>query len=229
MSSEVATQLEQDATKRMYERLIIAYDKSLDFDETIKRDLEGSRIFQEAFCCTDPVYKEQMEIIKTSKPDIINNDTVGSYLYSCFQPESAVEITCTPACINGLKNPDLVSCDVMAYEKKNGILNKLNIVITDYAYVFIATGETITASDRAILNHDGITLITIYNQDGTTINYIPGESINLESSDLAQQSDQVQSTSTPNNWTWAWVWILIALIILVIIIIVIINQQPWSL
>lgn len=232
MSSEVAIQLEHEATKRMYERLVAAHDKFLDFDETIKRDLEGSRTFQEAFCCTDPVYKEQMEIIKTSKPDIITSDTVGAYLHSCFQPESTVETACTPACINGLKNSDLMSCDAVVYEKKNGKLQKLNTFTGDYADVFIATGDTITSDDKAILKWDNINIITLYNQNGTTINYILAESINLEHSDKSEQSgpsqqlDQAQST-TLNNWTLAWVLILIALIILVIIIIIIITQQPW--
>jgi hypothetical protein len=173
-------------------------------------------MFQNAFCCADPVYKEQIATIVATVPDVVTDDTVGAYLYGCFQPELAVEIACTPACANGLKNPDLTPCEIASYEKK-GQLTKLNTVISEDANVFIATGNVITTDDLKTLRDQGIKVITTYNQDNNTINYILGESI------TTTQPDPTQSQPTNSSTTsWAWLWIIIAIVIIIILIIIII-------
>lgn len=216
MSSEVATQLEQDATKRMYERLIAARDKPKDADETVIKDLEGSRMFQDAFCCADPIYQQQIATILASKPENVTANTVGSYLYGCFQPELAVEVACTPECATGLKNPELGKCDIASYEKK-GKLTKVNSVVSEEANVFLDKGETLTAEDKKVLREQGIKVATTYNRDGTSINYVLGESFNV--SDPAQDVPQTtnDNSSSSTNTAWAWVWIIIAIVLIIII------------
>jgi len=222
MSTEVSTQLEQDAIKRMYERLIAARDKSKPFDDSITKDIEGSRMFQEAFCCTDPIYKEQVATIAATTPNIVIDDTVGSYLYGCFQPELTVEISCTPACANGIKNPNLTPCEIASYEKK-GQLNKLNNVVSEDANIFIATGNTLTQEDLKSLFSQGVKVITIYKQDGNTINYILGESLNITQEDPTDSPPAYESTNG-TGWVWMWIAIAIALLIIIMIILIFIKK-----
>ncbi|CAH6418169.1 Hypothetical protein HVR_LOCUS44 [uncultured virus] len=219
----LSTELEHDAIKQMYQRLIVAHDKPIDFDDTIKRDIEGSRTFQEAFCCTDPIYKEQIEIIKAGNPNTAIDGTVGSYLYGCFQPELAVEIGCTPACadgINGLKNPDLANCEIASYEKSSygsnkGKLIKLNKITSEDANLFMGSGESLTSNDKALLVQDGVKVITIYNQDENTINYVLGESIDVTQPDSPNADQPPPSSSSTTN---GWVWFLGIVVIIVIIL-----------
>jgi len=221
MSSDIATQLEEDATKRMYERLIAAHDKSETYNDSIIKDIEGSRMFQNVFCCNDPIYQNQINTIIASKPDTVIDDTVGAYLYGCFQPELAVEVACTPACSNGLKNPNLKPCDIASYEKK-GELIKLNSIVSEDANVFIANGNSLTNDDRRILRDQGVKVATIYTQDGNTINYVLGESIDVTQDPPTQQQQPVQdptSSESTTSWAWFWAWIIIIIVIIIIIII----------
>ncbi len=224
MSSEIITQLEQDATKNMYDRLIASRDKNiknLENFNSVNLDLQGSRMFQEAFCCDDPLYKEQIQIIKSTIPNIVKDDTVGKYLYGCFLPESVVEISCTPSCIDGgLKNPELSSCDIASYEKR-GILKKLNEIHSDEAYVFIATGNELTVVDRKELYRQGIKIITVYQQEGTNINYVPGQTMNVMGSENVTITNTVTETTNTSNWVWAWV--LLATLLIIIIVIALMN------
>lgn len=223
MSSEVVTQLEQEATKRMYERLIAARDKSKTADESVIRDLEGSRMFQDAFCCTDPIYKEQIDIIKSTLPDVVHDDTVGEHLYGCMQPELAVEIACTPACADrGLINPDLAPCELASYEKKGGVLKKINGVSSNEAHIFIASrlpqgNDELTNTDRNLLRSQGIKVITTYNQDGDTINYVLGESIDLTQPDPTPQPPPPEETTSAN---WGWGLLVIAIVVIIIMALV---------
>lgn len=225
MSTQVVTQLEQDAVKRMYERLIASKDQSKTANESIIRDLEGSQMFQDAFCCNDPTYKEQIMLIRTTVPNNVRDDTVGEHLYGCFQSELAIEIACTPACADGgLINPDLTPCDLASYEKKGGILKKLNDISTDEAHVFIATGNELTLEDRNELRRQGIKIITIYDQDDDTINYILGETIDITQSEPIPPPNPSQEQQT-NTTSWAWILLIIAIIIVVIIAAVAISRR----
>jgi len=206
----------QEAIKEMYQRLIAARDKPIDADESIIKDIATSRKFQEDYCCSDPFYKEQIEIIKGTLPDTVTNGTVGSYLYGCLQPELAVEIGCTPACSMGLKNPDLAACDIVSYEKKDGNLQKLNNLNTEDANVFITGNEQITYEDRQQLRNDGVKVITIFKQDGSSINYVLGESINLEA---PENTYPPPSEGTTTTYGWGWVWFILAIILIIILVI----------
>lgn len=221
MSSEITTQLEQEATKNMYERLIAARDKNiknLENFNSVTLDIQGSKMFQEVFCCNDPLYKDQIQIIKDTVPNVINDDTVGKYLYGCFQTKSTVEISCTPSCNSGLKNPELSLCDLASYEKR-GTLRRVNGVNSEDAYIFIASGNELTVDDRKELYREGIKVITLYQQDGNTIDYLPGETINVLG---GYQSNVVTITNTTltttNTSNWPWVWILLATILIIIIV-----------
>lgn len=222
MSSVVITQLEQEATKLMYERLIASRDKSKTADESIIRDFEGSRMFQDVFCCNDPIYKEQIERVKATLPDSVNDDTVGEHLYGCMQPELSVDIACTPACADGgLINPNLEPCKMASYEKKDGELKKINNVSSDEAHVFITSNETLALADRNELLEQGIKVITTYNQDGDTINYVLGETIDLKQQDSKPQ-DPPEQTTTSN---WAWILLIIAIVIIIIIMSIAFNSR----
>ena len=230
MSSEVVTQLEQEATKRMYERLIAAKDKSKTFDENIKRDLEGSHMFQDAFCCSDPIYTEQINIIKASVPDVVKADTIGEHLYGCFQPELAVEIACTPACADGgLKNPDLSPCEIASYQKTKDGLKKLTDASGEFqqeANVFINTGAKITSADRQQLRNDGIKIITTYDRDHDTINYVLGESIDITQDEPESVQDQTNTSST-STANWVWILWIVLIILAIIAIIYIISRYAY--
>ena len=208
--------------KQVYERLIVSHDKALDHDETIKRDIETSRTFQDTFCCDNPAYIEQINVIKAQKSNIITNNTVGAYLFACFQPELAVEIACTPACAEGLKNPDIEPCELASYKKSNGKLIKVNTLISEDANIFIEGDESLNQADKTTLQKDGVKIISIYTQDGTSINYILGESINIsETPTEAPTQTPTQQETTTNNWAWVWI---IAVIILIIIIALILAR-----
>ena len=197
------------AIAEMYQRLIQERDKEIDVDADVERDIETSRNFQEEFCCTDPFYIEQMEVIKASMPEDVTSGTVGAYLYGCFQPELAVEIGCTPACSDGLKNPDIEDCNIASYEKEGGELRKLNNVNTEEANVFIAENEEITLEDRQQLRQDGVSVITTFNQDGDSINYVLGESIDLDQPEYTEPPPEEE----PYTWYWGWIFIFFAVMI----------------
>ena len=199
------------AITEMYQRLIQERDKAIDANDSIERDIETSRNFQEEFCCSDPFYIEQVEVVKASMPDDVTSGTVGAYLYGCFQPELAVEIGCTPACSDGLKNPDIDDCNIASYEKEGGELRKLNEVNTEEANVFVAENEKITLEDRQQLRQDGVGVITTFNQDGNSINYVLGESIDLDQPEYTEPPPEEESST----WYWGWILIFFAITIAV--------------
>jgi len=205
-----------DDIKQTYERLISEHDKPLDFNDTIKKDIMVSQKFQETFCCSNPVYIQQIDTIKATRPSVVVDNTVGAYLYGCFQPELAVEIACTPACTTGLKNPDLVKCDIAAYEKKDDKFVKLNDIKSEDANVFIAKDQIIKEADRAVLKEDGVKVITTYKQDGTTINYILGESYDITQPVQSPPPEGV-STTTTTSYGWLWILIIIAIVVGILI------------
>lgn len=221
MSSEVSTELEQDATKRMFERLMAAKDKSKDNDEIVIKDLEGARMFQDAFCCSDPIYQDQIKIILPNEPDNIGANTVASYLYGCFQDESTVEIACTPECSTGLKNPNLAPCDIASYQKSDKLI-KVNSVVSEDADVFISQGSSLTKDDMAILRSQGIKVITTYNQNGNTITYTLGQSLTVEQDPAAPTQTSDNSTTTSSGWVW--VWIIIAILLIAILAVIFLRQ-----
>jgi hypothetical protein len=90
----IVTHLEHNATKHMYERLINAKDKSRTHNDTIIKDLICFKMLSAA---------KIQYIINANMPDKITEDTVGSYLHGCFQPETSVDVACTPACLTGIK------------------------------------------------------------------------------------------------------------------------------
>lgn len=222
MSTEIVTQLEHDATKRMFERLVAARDKSKQENETIIKDLEGSHMFQDAFCCDDSAYREQITTIVATMPKITKDYTVGEYLYGCFQPETIVEIACTPACADGgLRNPDLNPCQSASYEKRV-ILKKLNSLTTSDAHLFIAANNSITADDIHRLRADGVKSIITYTQDGNSINYIRGTTINIpEINTNSTATAQATDTSSTN---WAWLWVLIVVILIIVIVVLFLSR-----
>lgn len=229
MSSEIVTQLEQDATKRMYQRLVAVHDKSKTANENIIKDLEGSRMFQEAFCCDDPIYNEQIETIKATMPNVINDDTVGEYLYGCFQPEVVVEIACTPSCADGgLKNPNLTPCDLASFEKK-GTLRRLNDIVSKDAHVFIASNNVITQDDIVQLYNNGVKTVITYTQDGDSINYILGEVNNIKEPNFKSDPNPTQSPTEVNDTTttssWGWLWLIIIVIFVILLLVVLFNRM----
>lgn len=211
--------IDQEAIKQLYQRLITNKDKPID-DENIRKDIEESRKFQRDYYDNE-FYKKEIDSIKSTMPSNIIDDTVGSYLYGCFQPELVIDIACTPACSSGLKNPELAPCDVASYEKKQGILTKLNSNKTENADIFITGNERITNEDRQQLQKDGVKIITTFTQDGESIDYILGESINLEAvDDVPQPAD-----TNPTTYGWGWIIFIIAIIIIVILAVVLFNSK----
>lgn len=203
----------------IYARLIKSSDEWIDSSEAIKEDIKNSKRFQERFCC-DNVYKREIEIIRLANSTHIIDETVGSYLYGCFQPEIVVEIACTPSCVNGVKNPDIEDCQIASYEKRAGKITKLNQINSEDGNLFVINGQTITQDDKNFLLNDGITVITIYNQDGNTINYVLGESI-----DLTGSISVIESSNDNKINGWYWLLGIMGIIIISILILFIIYAQ----
>lgn len=203
---DVSTELEHDATKKMFERLILDKDKSINHNDTIKRDIEGAKTFQEVFCCSDPLYKKQIEQIQKVKNKKVKNGTVAAFLHGCFESESSVEVSCTPACATGLRNPELKPCGIPSYEKKNGKLHKLNNIKGDEANVFLAHNEELTMKDKEKLHEQGIRTITVYDQLEDSIKYELNQS-------YATVQNNVVSDTTNNNLN-GWFWIILLLIVI---------------
>jgi len=209
--------IDQEAIKQMYQRLISERDQSIDATESIIQDIAASRKFQDTYCCSDPFYKEQIQIIKGTLPENVINGTVGSYLYGCLQPELAVEIGCTPSCSSGLRNPDVPLCDISSYEKKNGTLSNLNTINTEDANIFITGNEQLTNQDIQQLRQNGVKIITIFTQDGNTINYILGESINLD--EPYNPSPPPPPQENPTYYGWGWIWLILVIIVIIILVV----------
>lgn len=204
-----------NSTKQLYERLIAARNQSKTANPSVIADLVASKSFQDTHCCSHPVYLEQITVMKATLPDVVIDDTVGEHLYGCFQPELAVEIACTPGCADGgLYNPDLTPCDLASYEKKDEF-RKLNDIVSDEAHLFIATGNEFTVDDRRVLRGQGIKVVTTYNQDGNTINYILGETINIE------REQPVPTPGAPpiNTTDGTWVWLIIVAVLVILFIV----------
>ena len=207
---------DHNSIKAIHSRLIAVRDSPKNANEAVTNDLAASQAYSNTYCCADPAYQAQVGSVKATMPSVITDDTVGEHLYGCFQPELAIEIACTPACADGgLRNPNLTACDTASYEKK-GELKKLNDLVTEDANVFIASGNTITTDDRAILRNEGVKVITVYNQDGNSINYILGESVAITPEDPAPTPNPGQSQSTTSNWGWVWIVVAIVLIVLLV-------------
>lgn len=202
----------------VFDRLIAARDR-LKTDMSVTHDLAAARQFQDQ-SYGSPQYLAQIAKVRASLPNVVQDDTVGEFLYGCFQPELAVEIACTPACADsGLRNPSLTSCEMAAYKKK-GDLKKINSVVSDEAHVFVAQNNQFTSDDRHVLREQGIKVVTLYNQDDANINYVLGETINIQQTtnptDPGNPTDPAQNESTTN---WAWFWIIIAVLFILLLII----------
>ena len=214
MYSGVTTKVELDA----FTRLAAASNMTIDANEQIKSDMKIARDFQETYNCDDPQYREILGYIKeeydAKPPDTIISGTVGAYLFSCIQPSATVNPVCIPDCASGFHDCDVPSCDLPSYHKSNGELLKINDISNEDANVFIARGDSLTSADRAALRNDGIKVITLYNQDGNSINYIHGESINLDSPEPQPQPQPQPSTSSG----WAWLWLIIGILAIIVII-----------
>lgn len=202
-----------DEISNVYKRLILNQDKPIDYNDQIKSDIEISKKFQEDFCCSTLEYIAQMKEIEKTKPDLIVYGTVGEYLYSCFQPTLSIDTACTPTCSRGLKNPNNLDCTAGVYEKHDGKLLKTNSNNTENIYLFLGTGETLTANDREFLKSQGIKYVTVYNQDSDSINYVMGETI-----DLYQPISEPIEEPPPSQSYYYWGWGLGLLIIIIILI-----------
>lgn len=189
------------------DRLIQVYDKPLDFNETVIKDLEIVRAMKQI---------DKSEIQKLSHvPDIINSNTVGSYLYSCFQEETVVEVACTPECSNGIKNPNMIPCDVVSYHKSSIGLIKLNTLSTEDGNVFIESNQWLNKDDIKKIRDDGVKVITIYNQDGNTINYKLDNTYNISiPRDIT--NNVVLNYNNDNSWIWGVLLFIIVIIISVL-------------
>lgn len=162
-------------------------------------------------------------IRSTDQPDIITSNTIGAYLWGCFQPELATSIACTPACINAVSNPKLQSCKVNVYEKRLNKLTKLYHNETSHANIYLASNQLLNNQDVKQLLKDGITSGTLYYQDNNTINYIMGDSFDLSDNILnkSYSNSILQNIKLPvvtYNNPWLWFVVLGVIIILLFIL-----------
>lgn len=195
---------------QVHERLVANANDPIDAHSV---DVALSRQFVEQRCCSDPEYLTEVTYIKSNIPSTVNEGTVASYLYGCFQPEISVEIACTPACSTGFKNPSLANCSTPSYQKKNDMLIKLNDVNDTTADIFIDNGQNLNSDDYTQLKNDGIKTANLYYQDGNTINYVLNG--------VADVENGVPSDNPPPDNSQNWAWILIIIIIIAILLIVI--------
>lgn len=223
MDSDLATRLEKDAVDQMFVRLIQAEAEPLNGNEAIARDLAGAHLFEEAFCCNDPIYEAQIRRLQTSAPTKVMDGTVGAYLYGCFINSPAVEVACTPDCVYGISNPNLPPCELSSYQKRAQKLTRLNLKATEDANIFIQTGEYLTPEDHAQLFLDGVRVITIFHQIQSSIDYSLGQSMVVMPTHLSDATNSESVTTTSNtdptsDQAWWW-WGLVVLILVIFMII----------
>lgn len=197
----------------VYNRLIRNQDKRLDYNKQIIDDIDASRRFQEEYCCINPIYLSEVEKVKNSMPKKIEYGTVADYLYACFQPSISIETACVPNCERGLKNPSNKDCTFGIYEKHDGKLIKTNNNNTEDIYVFLGSGETLTPGDREFLKSQGVKFATIYSQDGNSIDYVMGDTI-----DLYEPIPEPIPEPAPSQTYYYWWWGLGFLILMIIIV-----------
>jgi hypothetical protein len=175
-------------------------------------DLSTLKQFKVENCCTGTTYQDQVNQIQQSVPDVVNQNTVGSYLYACFQPAIAIPVACTPECTNGFTNPKLSPCNNPSYQKIDGKLVKINDINGPDANIFLAPGEKTTNEDRALLKAAGVQTATKYAQSNDSINYVLGETIDVN------QPEPVPPPPPPPPTTyyyWSWLWLILLIIVII--------------
>lgn len=194
--------------RNIHTRLANAATLPIDTPE-YKNDIDISREFSNNYCCNSPEYITEIELLRSNTPSVVNKDSIGSYLYGCFQPELAIDIKCTPECITGLNNPTYSECESPVYQK---IDDKLVLIgegnSGSQALVFLEENNMFTAEDQEFLYDQGIRRVTLNYRDGNTINYLLGETVDIEDEPVEDE---------PVQQTYYWGWILLFLIIIICI------------
>lgn len=198
--------------RNIHSRLSTASSLPVDTEEYVN-DIIASREFSDNYCCNTPEYLTEIEILKTTTPSVVSKNTIGSYLYGCFQPELAIDIKCTPECITGLRNPTFDKCQLPVYQKINGDL----VLISkgeenSNALVFLNEDTVLSSEDQEYLYNQNVRQVTLNYRDGNTINYLLGETVNID--DEPEPENNVASTA-PQNYYWGWLLLIILIIILV--------------
>lgn len=204
---------QQDTIQQVIARLIAVQTQPIGATDTIKNDINTLKSFQDAYCCASPEYLAEIAAVRNSVPNTVTQGTVGEYLYGCFQPELVGQIACTPACVNGLKNPDLQACNVPSFVKTNGTITKINEVMGNTGNLYLAAGQVYTEADRQYLLSEGLQSVTVYSQDGANVTYILGETADLNQ----PVTQQPAPTNTNATWAWGWIWLVIIIIIVIIL------------
>lgn len=203
--------------RAVFSRLLQAQNMSIDANDQIKADMQRAREFQKSQTCESQEYKDIAQYLvaeyNRNPPVNIRTGTVGEYLFACITPSTAINVKCTPNCINNA----FFSCgnggcnSSPSYHKNGDNIVKLNDVTSEDVYLFLIPGQTFTLKDRTYFANNGVKTVTIYNRDGETINYVRGETIDVTAPPPADQVVQP-------GWGWGWLWIVIIIILVLMIV-----------
>ena len=104
-------------------------------DEQVVDDIAITNIIHSTQYGTD-IWQPIIEYLDTHKISKYKRNTVGEYLYGCFNDD-----VCSPSCIRGFK---ILSdnCNFPVYEKYNNELHKVNNIKGGKAYIFMSTKDS---------------------------------------------------------------------------------------
>lgn len=75
-------------------------------NEQLYKDYKYIKDITEALIGSDEYNTIIKIILQQFRPSIIDNDTIGSFLFGCFQSNHGeIDAQCSPLCINSIKNP----------------------------------------------------------------------------------------------------------------------------
>lgn len=151
--------------------------------------------------------------IKIDTPIVVTQGTIASALYGCSYPQGKdnnEDSLCVPECINGVRLEGTHHCSVPVYERSSfGKLKKINDVKGDHARVYPSSNRSdkysqLSEEEKSILSEDGVRSVTLYQRNGTTIQYdvsqkdlsinVPAyKNITVESQDMSEVEYQTQS------------------------------------
>ena len=126
----------------------------------------------------------------------------------CFQPDILGNISCSPSCIKGLKNPKLKPCEAPTFEKINNEIIRLTNIKSLTAYLYLRTGDSLDSSDIKFFQNKKFKTLTVFHQNDDTINYILGSSFDIS---VQETNESIESGGSIT------IWIILLIIFLILI------------
>lgn len=159
-----------------------------------------------------------------SMPAEIKRGTLDEYIYGCTIKPKALDVACTPSCVDGLKRPDTLYCDIQTYTHFKGILIKNNDgkTKTGSAYLF-TDSDTLSDDVKNTLREDRITSISIFKAVDNTLDYefIEDVEIKRDTIDRSTPARQPQPLDDgPKSGGWEIAILFFAILLFLVFLVV---------